>query len=72
LGDLKSVSASPIWNETVPLADPVWPFVVADKLCVDEGQNQPEAIPEVQVIRALTELLLKNSPFEPLSMKLSL
>ena len=61
-----------IWKETVPLGEPALPVVVADKFCGEEGQNQPEAIPEVQVVRALTELLLKNSAFEPLSMKLSL
>jgi hypothetical protein len=39
---------------------------------VEEGQNQLAAVPEAQVVRALIEPALKNSPLEALSMKLSL
>jgi hypothetical protein len=37
---------------------------------VEEGQNQPWEGPEVQVGKMLIELASKNSPFEPISMKL--
>jgi hypothetical protein len=66
-GELKRDEALPIWNKITPLGDPPEPFVVADKFCMEEGQYQSP-----QGFRVLRELALKNSPFEPLSMKLSL
>jgi hypothetical protein len=70
LEELKRLEELPIWNETVPLGEPPKPLFVADKLCVEEGQKQPWAIPLAQVGRLLIEAALKNNPFEPLSMKL--
>ena len=67
LDEPKRVVALPILNETKLLGDPVYPSVVADKLSVEDGQYQSS-----HIIRSLIELLLKNSPFEPLSIKLLL
>ena len=54
-----------IWNETTPLGEPDAPVFVAERLTVEEGQNQPE-LGAGQFGRRVVE---KNRPFEPLSMK---
>jgi hypothetical protein len=63
------LSKFPIWNETAPLGEPEAPVLVAERLTVDEGQNQSEMGGEPgQSGSALVEG--KKSPFDPLSMKL--
>ena len=68
LDELIMFEALPIWNKTVPLGDPALSSLVADRLCVEEGQNQPPQVGRVLLI----DLASKNNPFDPLSIKLLL
>jgi hypothetical protein len=63
------LSKLPIWNETTPLGEPEAPVLVAEKLVVEEGQNQSE-LGEGQSGIGLVGGGVKKRPFEPLSMKL--
>ena len=66
--ELKRLMALLISNETVSLGEPVDPLLVAERLVVDDGQNQPAKGP-VHAVRTLGGAG-KYNPFEPLSMKL--
>jgi hypothetical protein len=63
----------PIWKLTVPLGEPVAFVLTAEKLTVDEGQNQPELVAQSgsRPVRLYDEVFEeKNRPFEPVSIKL--
>ena len=68
-GELVRVVKLPIWNETALLGEPNAPELVAKRLTVDDGQNQL-ALGPVQFRRWLDKGGVRNSPFEPLSIKL--
>ena len=69
LDEATSLSKSPIWNNTVPLGEPVAPVFVAERLTVDEGQNHPE-FGEGQSGIELADEEGKSSPLDPVSIKL--